>query len=658
MENLQMADFLNYRFLSALKYSPDAAHAAFVVSQGNLEENRYRSCLYVWERKGEKVRQLTYQGDSRTFVWLDNETLLFPARRGKADAESEKNATTFYRIRIDGGEAEPYFTVPVAVTDVMPLETGVFALVGKYVPRPVGTNGYEIFDEIPFWTNGEGVTNKSRRRLYRYAVSNDTLVPVTDEYTNVTDCRAGQNGVLFSAARYTDKKGLTAGVYRWDTAGKKAETLVDDGRFSVYYVGFMGEDAVVAASGREKFGLKENPNLYLIRDGQMDLLCKPDENPGSLVGSDCRYGDGTRLKATEKYLYYTVASHTRTLLRRVSKTGAVQTVIDRQGSIDGFDVCDDTVLFYGMRDQKLQEVYSATNGTEIQQTFFNRPALAGKSLSVPQPLTVQNGDTPIEGFVMRPVGFDSAKKYPGILEIHGGPKGAFGDVFFHEIQVMANRGYFVFFCNPRGSEGRGNEFADIRGKYGTVDYDDLMRFTDAVLEKYPQIDRERLGVTGGSYGGYMTNWIIGHTDRFRCAVSQRSISNWLSKFGTTDIGYYFNTDQQASTPWDNPEKLWWHSPLKYADHAKTPTLFLHSDQDYRCWMGEGLQMFLALKYHGVDAKMCLFHGENHELSRSGKPQNRIARLREMLEWLDRYLQGTQTGQPGEKPEKPAAGLGQ
>jgi acylaminoacyl-peptidase len=164
-----------------------------------------------------------------------------------------------------------------------------------------------------------------------------------------------------------------------------------------------------------------------------------------------------------------------------------------------------------------------------------------------------------------------------------------------------------------------------------------MNFADAVLKDFPDIDRSRLGVTGGSYGGYMTNWIIGHTDRFKAAASQRSISNWISKFGVTDIGYYFNANQIQGTPWFQVENLWNASPLKYADKAKTPTLFINSDQDYRCWMSEGIQMFTALKFHGVDSRLCLFHGECHELSRSGKPRHRIRRLDEIIGWMNKYL---------------------
>ncbi|MFN4190768.1 MAG: alpha/beta hydrolase family protein, partial [Pseudothermotoga sp.] len=169
------------------------------------------------------------------------------------------------------------------------------------------------------------------------------------------------------------------------------------------------------------------------------------------------------------------------------------------------------------------------------------------------------------------------------------------------------------------------------------DYEDLMNFVDESIKRFSFIDEERMGVTGGSYGGYMTNWIIGQTDRFRAAVSQRSIANWISKFGTTDIGYFFVPDQHLGTPWSDFEKLWWHSPMKYANCVKTPTLFIHSDEDYRCWLAEAIQMFTSLKYHGVDSKLVIFKGENHELSRSGKPKHRLRRLKEITDWFNKYL---------------------
>ena len=164
-----------------------------------------------------------------------------------------------------------------------------------------------------------------------------------------------------------------------------------------------------------------------------------------------------------------------------------------------------------------------------------------------------------------------------------------------------------------------------------------MYFTKEMVKKYDFIDEEKIGVTGGSYGGYMTNWIVGHTDYFKAAVTQRSISNWISKFNTTDIGYYFVGDQVDGNPWDDTEKLWDNSPLKYANNVKTPTLIIHSEEDLRCDVNQAYQFFTALKYFGVDAEMLLIKGENHDLSRSGKPKSRIKRLEAISDWFERKL---------------------
>ena len=413
--------------------------------------------------------------------------------------------------------------------------------------------------------------------------------------------------------------------------------LIPDGALEIERVGFWQGESVCFATDMARHGLNENPALYAVRDGQIVKLFYRDEAPGSNVTADARYGGGYGVRFEGENLYYTVAHHTDTRLLCVKKDGTAEVVADGEGSIDCFDVCEGSILLCGMRGVKLQEVYAVTKDGLSQLTHLNEDFFNSHTLSIPEPLTIESDGVAIEGFVLKPIGFDPRKRYPGILDIHGGPKVAFGSVFFHEMQVWANDGYFVFFCNPRGGDGRGDDFADIRGKYGTIDYDDLMRFTDAVLARYPQIDETRLGVTGGSYGGCMTNWIIGHTNRFAAAASQRSIANWISKTNMTDIGYYFNTDQQLSTPWENHEKMWWHSPLRYADRCVTPTLFIHSDEDYRCCLAEGIQMFTALKYHRCEARLCMFRGENHELSRSGKPKHRVRRLEEIGKWFDGHL---------------------
>ena len=264
--------------------------------------------------------------------------------------------------------------------------------------------------------------------------------------------------------------------------------------------------------------------------------------------------------------------------------------------------------------------------------------LSDKYVAKPEEIVLKK-KMPVYGWVLKPINYDPKKKYPAILDIHGGPRCAYGPIYMHEMQVWASEGYFVFFCNPRGSDGRGNAFGDLRGKYGKIDYEDLMDFTDLVLKEYPNIDKERLGVTGGSYGGYMTNWIIGHTDRFKAAASQRSISNWITEVTVSDYGIDFPIEMEFKDVRHCEKELWDISPLKYVNNVKTPILFIHSREDYRCTLPEALQFYTPIRINGIDTKLVIFKGENHELSRNGKPLHRLRRMNEITDWLNKYLKG-------------------
>ena len=206
------------------------------------------------------------------------------------------------------------------------------------------------------------------------------------------------------------------------------------------------------------------------------------------------------------------------------------------------------------------------------------------------------------------------------------------------MQVWANKGYFVFFCNPRGSDGMGDEFSRIMGKNGTIDYEDIMEFTDHILNTYPAIDKSRLGVTGGAYGGYMTNWIVGHTDRFAVAATQRSIGDWIVHEYAADTGYWVTSESYPPNAIAQVEKAWEQSPGKYSINIKTPMLFIHSEQDLRCPLSEAMAVYSGAIRSGNEVRMCLFHDENHELSRSGKPRNRVKRLVEITSWMEKYLE--------------------
>ncbi|WP_187445441.1 S9 family peptidase [Bacillus infantis] len=279
-----------------------------------------------------------------------------------------------------------------------------------------------------------------------------------------------------------------------------------------------------------------------------------------------------------------------------------------------------------------------TTGKLEQLTAVNSEFLEKTGLSAAEPIEFTSADGwDLHGWLMKPAGFEEGKKYPLVLEIHGGPHAMYANSYFHEFQVLAAKGYAVLYINPRGSHGYGQKFVDaVRGDYGGRDYEDLMDAVDYVLKEYSFIDQDRLGVTGGSYGGFMTNWIIGHTDRFKAAVTQRSISNWISFYGVSDIGYYF-TDWQIQAGLDDIEKLWKHSPLAYVDQMNTPLLILHGEKDFRCPIEQAEQLFISLKHRKKETSFVRFPESNHELSRSGKPSLRISRLDYISGWFDKYL---------------------
>ena len=661
MDRIKLDQFSDFWLLSGLALSPNGSRAAFLVHSCDMEENAYRSHIWMQNLETGELCQLTSASDERSFLWLDNDTILFSASREKQKEKRPGEAeTTFYTIRLQGGEAQKTFSIPLAVNAIKPLDGARYLLSASFdntapdyasmteeeqakaAKARKEEEDYTVLDEIPFWENGGGVTNKQRNRLYLYDSAAKRCTPLTDPLFALGSWKLNEAGtkVLYSGVAYRDKAPLTETLCLYDLASGKTEVLVEEGQYSFAHIDFVGEDILFFATDAKEYGINENYRIYRISENKAEALVRLDLSSWNSVGSDCRYGGGKVFQVAGDTVYFLATDRYCGRIRRFSPDGSLDFVSAFEGSVDCFDIQNGRCVFIGMRGQALQEVYSLdiATGAETRLTHLNDAVLKDKYVAVPQELTFTNSDgIEIDGWVLLPMDYDSSKTYPAILDIHGGPKTVYGTVFYHEMQYWANEGYFVFFCNPRGGDGRGNAFADIRGKYGTIDYQDLMEFTDAVLSAYPAIDAGRLGVTGGSYGGFMTNWIIGHTDRFAAAASQRSISNWISMSYTTDIGYYFGPDQTAATAWDHVEQMWEQSPLKYADRCKTPTLFIHSDEDYRCWMAEGLQMFTALKVHGVESRLCLFKGENHELSRSGKPRHRVRRLKEITDWMNSHL---------------------
>jgi dipeptidyl aminopeptidase/acylaminoacyl peptidase len=311
------------------------------------------------------------------------------------------------------------------------------------------------------------------------------------------------------------------------------------------------------------------------------------------------------------------------------------------------------VLVYQANDFKhMDDLYASDlqGGKERALTHLNAVLWAKLDLQGVERFSFKGADGwPIDGFVVRPRGFVEGKKYPTILSVHGGPAGMYGVDWFHEFQVYAGRGYGVVYTNPRGSTGYGQTFErGIEGEWGGKDYVDVMNGLEAAIARDPWIDRERLGLTGGSYGGFMTNWIVGHTDVFKAAVTLRSISNFVSDEGTRD-GAYGHRDDFGGVVFDKVDYYWERSPLKYARNVKTPTLILHSDNDYRVPLEQGEQWFRALQHFGVPSELVIFPRENHNLTRTGEPQHLVESLNWQLYWFDRYLNGNAAAAPPDRP---------
>lgn len=662
MKSIEIRDFLNHRYVSAPGFSPDGRYAAFVLQTPSVEDNKYFGDLWLLDTESKTTRRLTCGGDAKSYIWTKQGTLLFPAIRDKALKEKKSSGEQFscwYEISPDGGEAELAFTIPLAAKQLYVVDEDRFivkaefdnnrpdldALSGKErsdALKRLKNPPWEVLEEAPFWTNGGSFTSGIRQRLYLFTRSTGKLTPLTDPWFETSLCAVYGSKLFYKGMLWRGFHGKDNHPGLWcldlDTGNTVCllnQDVMRCGQFALQEDGTV----LLAASDSKPYGPYQYMDFYTINptDGTMTKLADYEASiGGNSVGSDAKLGRGRACKYYNGKFWFISTVDCDSYLRTIDADGRISGNLTPDGSCNSFDVFGEHILVCGMYGNQLAELY--LDGEQV--TFFNNEWTNSHEVITPEYHSFENSDGfDIHGFVLKPAGYQPGTKYPAILHIHGGPRTVFGSVYHHEMQLWANAGYFVFFCNPRGSDGRGNIFGDILGKYGTIDYQDLMDFTDEMLKRYPDADAGRLGVAGGSYGGFMTNWIIGHTDRFAAAVSQRSISNWVSFEHTSDIGPTFGPNNQAVITRENVEKLWWHSPLKYADRCNTPTLFIHSDQDYRCWLVEGVSMFTALKYHGCEARMCLFKGENHELSRSGKPRNRIRRMEEILGWMNKHLKG-------------------
>ncbi len=388
-----------------------------------------------------------------------------------------------------------------------------------------------------------------------------------------------------------------------------------------------------------------------------NLTANYDYEMGSGVGGDNtapRGGGrgGMVWTADGRLIFDVVGKQGSALLVSVdSSTGAVKELTAEKQAVVGFAVKPDATTALALISTPLMigDLYSvATDGSkqQTQLTDVNKELFSQLNLTMPEDMqvapTANAKDIPgskIESFVQLPPEFDKTKKYPLILNIHGGPHSAYGWVFDHEMQWMAAKGYVVVYPNPRGSTTYGQQFANvIQHNYPGDDFHDLMDCVDAVV-KLGYVDPAKMGVTGGSGGGLLTDWTVTHTDRFKAAVAQRDITDWANWWYTADFTLFQPTWFEGA-PFDKVDEFKKYSPITYVTNIKTPMMFILGEADYRTPpTGGGEDFFRALKYRHIDTVMVRFPGESHELSRSGQPWHRVERLENIMNWFDKYLMG-------------------
>lgn len=666
-------DLLSLRWVGDVALSPDGRTVAYVQetiqerSSGEAPSLEYRSAIWLVDASGGEPRQFT-SGEYRDKrpVWSpDGAHILFVSDRGGESAPGTKRPKHLWIIPRAGGEARR-----VTQADHSPAEAAwspdgtQIVFTGKPPATEKPKSDVKVITRIKHKFDGEGFWDNRYKHIFVVPAQGGPARQVTDGDFDHREPAWSPDGTrLAFVANRSEDADYTNVADLWVLTLATGELRRVTGSVGpVSNPVWSPDGTLIAYLGHENACMQASNTMLwtAAADGGAPPRCLTRHFDRSLVHhviSDMRAHPTAGRPAWSpdgRFIFVMVAEGGTTQLAAVeAATGMVRLMTTGRREIYGesYDAACRRVAMAisdpaSPGDIWIAEVTGLAAGepsvpasSERRLTAANDALLAEVTLSRPQRFAYVGADGwTIEGWVMPPVGLEPDRRYPTILAVHGGPHAAYGETFFHEFQVLTALGYAVVLTNPRGSQGYGQTFnAATHHDWGGKDYADIMEGLDAALARFPFLDPDRLGVQGGSYGGFMTNWIIGHTRRFKAAVTMRSIVNCLSQWGTSDLAYFKGYWEFPGDPWDNPEFYWDRSPLKYARNITTPLLILHSENDLRCPISEGEQLFTALKKQGKDVVFARFPNESHDLSRSGQPQHRVERLRLIAEWFTKHI---------------------
>ncbi|RYL87044.1 S9 family peptidase [Sporolactobacillus sp. THM19-2] len=658
-KRIEMNDLLHLASVSSPTISLDGRKLVYVTTILDEQSDRYQSALIYRDLETGAEKRLTQGEDQNTSpLWSPDGTMLMylsdrdgmkqvyvqsvPDGQPKKVTQTKNGISQFFW---HPDSEHLFFSTKI---DVSPEKNKNIAASSADQPKVLRTT------KINYKSNDEGLFDLNLEdRICIQSIKKSEFKILTDYSIGYGLKRLGDispDGRYLLCERKIEKDNpfnQDTGIWLIDLQNGEQKWLTETYKTGVFGEATFSPDGhYVAMLGNTK--RYETPNQFTVylynrlNDELVDLLPQQDMQLGDWAVGDFQQNRTTpclQWAFDSKSVYFTASVDGGVDLYQATINGDFEPITEFGTHIFEFSlnpVADQAIIGLSAPDvpSDLYPLNLVKKQLGTVLTHMNQAQFKQKATAKYEPIQCRTRDgQKLGGFLVYPVDYEEERHYPLVLNIHGGPYTMHAATFHHEVQVMAASGYAVLLLNPRGSFGNGQNFvSQVTGHYGEGDYQDLMDGLDYVLNHFPFIDPTSLYVTGGSYGGFMTNWIVSHTNRFKRAITQRSMSNFVSLFGTSDIGYHFIKDEMHADIHDI-ETLWKKSPLAYVHNVETPILIMQSEQDYRCPMEQAEQWYTALKYDRKDAEFIRFPNSTHELSRSGIPSLRIKRLRLMMEWF-------------------------
>jgi dipeptidyl aminopeptidase/acylaminoacyl peptidase len=631
---LKPEDIYRLRSVSDPRLSPDGTRVAFVVTQADEETNDYRSAIWTVPSDGSAEPTRFTWSETRDFMprWSpDGTRIAFASTRGGGPPQ-------LYVAPLAGGEARKVTEHPEGVGGAVwsPDSERIAYVstvrgpahdeddVNKRPPRVITTVGYKA--------DGKGFVHDRFSHVFVVDVDGSAEPSqLTDGDFDHSDPAWSPDGTTLALCANRDDD-RTSHQDLWLVPADGGELRRVTSSDAMYMKPAWSPDGrTIAARMYPRIETAPwNSQIVLVDPATGDVRCVTEH-----LDRQCGpyFAPREPIFVAGRLLFPVDSAGNTHLFAMDVPDGKPEPLFEGDLVVSDHDAVGDVLVHVMTTATSPGELY---NG-ETRLTRFNESFVCDVSLA--SPTRFMAGD--VEAWIMRPA---AARRAPTLLFIHGGPFTQYGNTFFDEFQTAVGAGYAVIYANPRGSSGYGDEWGRaIRGPisggpgWGTVDYDDLMAVVDTAIERFDFVDADRLGVLGGSYGGFMTAWITTKTDRFKAACAERGIYNAMSAIGTSD-GLWSSDSVWGGDPYEHWDAMMAASPITYADRITTPLLLLHSDEDHRCPVEQAEQLFTRLRLLGREVEFVRFPHGTHDLSRGGPPRQRVFRFETILRWFDLHLQ--------------------